>query len=119
MARSKPDPAEVITRVKKDGQWFFSRYPESELRFRRIDGLWFMLEPKPTGSGGGDVDLGPYAETVYVDQQDGKTLGDAKSYTDTEIGKTVVSALLARALAARGPVRYWKPVQTGDDSDTG
>lgn len=38
--------------------------------------------------------------------------------TDTEIGKTVVSALLARALAARGPVRYWKPVQTGDDSDT-
>jgi len=38
--------------------------------------------------------------------------------TDTEIGKTVVSALLARAFAARGPVRYWKPVQTGDDSDT-
>ncbi len=38
--------------------------------------------------------------------------------TDTGIGKTVVSALLARALARRGPVRYWKPVQTGDDSDT-
>ena len=38
--------------------------------------------------------------------------------TDTEIGKTVVSALLVRALSRRGPVRYWKPVQTGDDSDT-
>ncbi|MCK6447264.1 MAG: dethiobiotin synthase [Planctomycetes bacterium] len=36
--------------------------------------------------------------------------------TDTGIGKTVVSALLARALGARGA--YWKPVQTGDESDT-
>jgi 8-amino-7-oxononanoate synthase len=38
--------------------------------------------------------------------------------TDTEIGKTVVSALLTRALARRGTVRYWKPIQTGDDCDT-
>lgn len=38
--------------------------------------------------------------------------------TDTGIGKTVVAALLARALARRGPARYWKPVQTGPDSDT-
>ena len=38
--------------------------------------------------------------------------------TDTGIGKTVVSALLARAAASRGAVSYWKPVQTGDDSDT-
>jgi len=38
--------------------------------------------------------------------------------TDTEIGKTVVSALLVRALSRRGPARYWKPIQTGDDCDT-
>ena len=38
--------------------------------------------------------------------------------TDTEVGKTVVSALLTRALCRRGPTRYWKPVQTGDDCDT-
>ncbi len=38
--------------------------------------------------------------------------------TDTEIGKTVVSALLVRAAAKRGEVTYWKAVQTGDDSDT-
>ena len=38
--------------------------------------------------------------------------------TDTEIGKTVVSALLVRALGRRGPARYWKPIQTGDDCDT-
>ena len=37
--------------------------------------------------------------------------------TDTEVGKTVVSALLARALCRRGSTRYWKPVQTGDDCD--
>ena len=34
--------------------------------------------------------------------------------TDTDIGKTVVSAAASLALDAR----YWKPVQTGDDSDT-
>jgi len=38
--------------------------------------------------------------------------------TDTDVGKTVVSALLVRAVARRQPARYWKPVQTGDDSDT-
>ena len=38
--------------------------------------------------------------------------------TDTGVGKTVVSALLLRAAMARGPVRYWKPVQTGLDDDT-
>lgn len=38
--------------------------------------------------------------------------------TDTGIGKTVVSALCARAATRLGPATYWKPVQTGDDSDT-
>ncbi|MHC4845466.1 MAG: dethiobiotin synthase [Planctomycetota bacterium] len=42
--------------------------------------------------------------------------------TDTDIGKTVVAALLTAAAAARAeqgrPVAYWKPVQTGTDSDT-
>lgn len=38
--------------------------------------------------------------------------------TDTDIGKTVAAALCARAAAAQGPATYWKPVQTGDDSDT-
>ncbi|MCA8979597.1 MAG: dethiobiotin synthase, partial [Planctomycetes bacterium] len=38
--------------------------------------------------------------------------------TDTDIGKTVASALCARAAARLGPATYWKPVQTGDDSDT-
>lgn len=39
--------------------------------------------------------------------------------TDTGVGKTVVSAALVAALRAHGPVAYWKPVQTGDDDDTG
>jgi len=34
--------------------------------------------------------------------------------TDTGVGKTLVSALLARA----GAAAYWKPVQTGGESDT-
>ncbi len=38
--------------------------------------------------------------------------------TDTDVGKTVVSALLARAAAREGPVSYWKVVQTGIDDDT-
>ena len=38
--------------------------------------------------------------------------------TDTGVGKTVVSALLLRAALRRGPARYWKPLQTGDDDDT-
>lgn len=39
--------------------------------------------------------------------------------TDTDVGKTVVSALLVRHAARRGrDVRYLKPVQTGADDDT-
>jgi dethiobiotin synthetase len=38
--------------------------------------------------------------------------------TDTGAGKTVVAALLARAAARRGAAAYWKPVQTGRESDT-
>lgn len=39
--------------------------------------------------------------------------------TDTGVGKTVVSALLCHALRqASRDVRYWKPVQTGSESDT-
>jgi 8-amino-7-oxononanoate synthase len=39
--------------------------------------------------------------------------------TDTDVGKTVVSALLVRALlAAQQPVGYFKPVQCGPDDDT-
>lgn len=40
--------------------------------------------------------------------------------TDTGVGKTVVSALLVRALRAAGRTAgYFKPVQTGPDDDTG
>jgi dethiobiotin synthase len=35
--------------------------------------------------------------------------------TDTGVGKTVVSAALVALYRARGPVRYWKPIQTGVD----
>ncbi len=40
--------------------------------------------------------------------------------TDTGVGKTVVSALLLRAalLDPAAEATYWKPVQTGSDSDT-
>lgn len=39
--------------------------------------------------------------------------------TDTDVGKTVISALLARAILQRPrPLRYFKPLQTGDDLDT-
>ena len=39
--------------------------------------------------------------------------------TDTDVGKTVVSALLCRAaLRAERTLHYLKPVQTGSDSDT-
>ena len=37
--------------------------------------------------------------------------------TDTGVGKTVVSAALVALCRARGPVRYWKPVQTGIEQD--
>ncbi len=39
--------------------------------------------------------------------------------TDTGVGKTVVAAILFGAARALGPARYWKPVQTGGESDTG
>lgn len=38
--------------------------------------------------------------------------------TDTGIGKTVVAALLARAAARGVGGKYWKPVQTGAESDS-
>ena len=37
--------------------------------------------------------------------------------TDTGIGKTVVSAALMLRLRREGPVRYWKPIQTGVEQD--
>ncbi len=37
--------------------------------------------------------------------------------TDTGIGKTVVSAALMIRLRHAGPVRYWKPIQTGIEQD--
>lgn len=38
--------------------------------------------------------------------------------TDTGIGKTVASALLLCAARRLGRAAYWKPVQTGEESDT-
>ena len=38
--------------------------------------------------------------------------------TDTDVGKTVVSAILVRAASLQGRAQYWKPVQTGPASDT-
>lgn len=37
--------------------------------------------------------------------------------TDTGVGKTVVAAALLHRYRAEGPVRYWKPVQTGIERD--
>ena len=37
--------------------------------------------------------------------------------TDTGVGKTVVAAALVAVGRRRGPVRYWKPVQTGIEQD--
>jgi dethiobiotin synthetase len=37
--------------------------------------------------------------------------------TDTGVGKTVVSAALVMRLRAAGPIRYWKPIQTGIEQD--
>ena len=37
--------------------------------------------------------------------------------TDTNIGKTVVSAALMRRYRADLPLRYWKPIQTGIERD--
>ena len=38
--------------------------------------------------------------------------------TDTGVGKTLVAALLLRAARSAGKAAYWKPVQTGTESDT-
>ncbi len=38
--------------------------------------------------------------------------------TDTDVGKTVASAFVLHALAERGPASYWKPIQSGQPSDT-
>jgi malonyl-CoA O-methyltransferase len=38
--------------------------------------------------------------------------------TDTDVGKTVLSAIALRAALRSGPAGYWKPVQTWSDSDT-
>jgi dethiobiotin synthase len=37
--------------------------------------------------------------------------------TDTNVGKTVVSAALLRRYRRHAPLRYWKPVQTGIEQD--
>jgi len=37
--------------------------------------------------------------------------------TDTGVGKTVTSAALMIRYRPQGPIRYWKPVQTGIESD--
>jgi dethiobiotin synthase len=37
--------------------------------------------------------------------------------TDTGVGKTIVAAALMHRLRRNGPVRYWKPVQTGIEQD--
>jgi 8-amino-7-oxononanoate synthase len=63
--------------------------------------------PEAAGSGAAASRNRPTARTLVV------------AGTDTGVGKTVVSALLVRALHAAGrPVGYFKPVQTGADDDT-
>ncbi|MEM8710699.1 MAG: dethiobiotin synthase [Planctomycetota bacterium] len=66
-----------------------------------------LSEVGPNGSEGTQARAG---ETIRV----ARTRPLVVVGTDTDIGKTVVSA--AAVLATNG--RYWKPVQTGDDSDT-
>lgn len=39
--------------------------------------------------------------------------------TDTGVGKTIASAAILRQYADVPGLRYWKPVQTGDDDDRG
>lgn len=38
--------------------------------------------------------------------------------TDTDVGKTIASAVLLASLRARRDVLYWKPVQTGVETDS-
>ena len=77
-------------------------HTEDELG-RLIEGLRSVLLDSPTAAVAPPL---PRAPTLFV------------TGTDTCVGKTVVSALLARAAARLGPSYYWKPVQTGDESDT-
>jgi 8-amino-7-oxononanoate synthase/dethiobiotin synthase len=66
----------------------------------------------------GARDVGaPYVGAPYVGAR-GATRRDVLVVvgTDTDVGKTVASAALL--LAAPAHWRYWKPVQTGSDSDT-
>ena len=80
----------------------------------------------PAATPGRPAARGTAVATAYRPGQSALTRVLAVVGTDTCVGKTVVSALLARAAAAaaarcgaRGrPVVYWKPVQTGDESDT-
>ena len=60
-------------------------------------------------------------ETVREEERGSRALERALFVvgTDTGVGKTVVSALLLRAAKRLGAAAYWKPVQTGTDSDTG
>lgn len=63
---------------------------------------------------------GPSAPAIAVREQ-ARPLPSAcvVAGTDTGVGKTVASALLALELERRGAqVRYLKPIQTGDDDDT-
>ena len=39
--------------------------------------------------------------------------------TDTNVGKTAVAAALMRRYRGQAPLRYWKPIQTGVDTDQG
>ncbi len=37
--------------------------------------------------------------------------------TDTNVGKTIVSAVLMSAMRGQKSVCYWKPIQTGIEAD--
>ena len=37
--------------------------------------------------------------------------------TDTDVGKTVTSALILQRYVGSGPIAYWKPISTGGDDD--
>ncbi|MFT7670361.1 MAG: 8-amino-7-oxononanoate synthase [Planctomycetota bacterium] len=71
-----------------------------------------------------DADLDRLAGQLGEVQESSKSIPTARrkpifvAGTDTDVGKTVVSAVLLRSLARQEEITYWKPVQTGDDSDT-
>ncbi len=74
-----------------------------------VERLVRVLEPFVRGEGGAHIvgSPAPRSEAIFV-------VG-----TDTGVGKTIASSLLVRALRRTSRVAYWKPVQTGDESDTG